>query len=1555
MSAPRVEQLLIQNGPIRGRELVLEQMPWYTSQSVRGKEYLDSITPAAAMLNMLGVPPSETNRVIVSTLCSEIRADVSDLTPRNLESCFKKRIMKWIPYGVLDNKTLQDTVVEVVNCIPVENITQELTVQFKIMWTEGKHKTYLRSLFNRFPLVTKQLVWLHHPNDVFYEELDTLFLEYTREASAISQMAQLSSGDRRAKIPSIERLRTYVHVGEAVVDLQKRGEYSDKLYQHTLQFIYDRFIESGNAIYGSLRTDLLTHLTVNGFPFRDPDNCRDLVKAVEKMMQFKFSTNEDNEGQIEELLSGVNNQLKDAFKVAGMREFKIQRLTNDYSASQTLSRTCKLSGKTGKRRGRAAVPVGGTLMYRNGKFHYETKVYKDHNDGEKPVDIVKVLKHAHHQNAIRINMGLDLNVKLLKDSILVYFNKLKYPKTFARLAPTSRLEDNTIIYIPTDDEILEHMQPGQGLSNHDVPLISCQKEPLWLILNDKKNGYLFSQPAVQALTDDEKAIYLAEIERPMDAGTLMDRVKERKYTKDLTAFLKDYFLIFDNCLKFWGNDQRFGTQLAKNLVGLAYRIVGRGYVNLLRKLKEYDLYRELAEVERLFSNKYDDYRSRQAEHKRMVTLAKEKLTKAGGKAIAPDPKQEVATATTPSAADPNEPAPSAPPPPPVAAPAPGPAEGQAPPAPAPGPAEEQAPPAPAEDSLSVQVMLNTQLKTLEHLRDIDRHKWFESSVGLNQLSKYSEIVTTPMSFADVETRARVGQYDTAEKFIADLNLIFDNCQKYHSSEASLFTPKNKKTFQNKARRLKNEAKTKLELFMRRAGIAAAPKPVKPKALVGLQQYSSGSQQVSVTVKLTKTKRLEKCLAYMMSAHLYDPYKIFPLNDLCRGVKVKEYFGDDEKFTYDAIKRKLSSGTYENEEGERQFTEDMSKMYGFAKRYYRKWGEDGFNYMWAQYSSDRLPAIVNEFTHSKGPFPGDDAGRKTAVEISHRNMMKLLIEVCKRDKVRPGPMKLVFSCPVSLRIFPNYTTIVGRAMDYLTMRRNLDSGQYTDPKDFLEDLHRIYDNCDKFNAGSVPIMKIVEKERAFVSQKSSEYFRSSGARHGKPSAKGAKPKSRSMSRGRGRPSASRGRGSRSSSRPRDEKATKKLLRNARGIVDVVMIFSSPPVRRALHAFVSELFRRSLFAKKATNAPAESTTGNDPGIDALEMSLMAGLHEEPGESMDVDGERPELADDFATKCVLPFQNNNLNRLSRWLCLGSCNKPELLHLDTMRYAHRSPNPFFCKSSLRLQDGTVREIDSYDFLLRNILPEIGKSFLDSYVSQRVAIGNGEDGGLSFTKWDSLLSESNDVRSDELPTEEDVAKQSGLLDVVREQFMSSVVHSVGAYDTPFLKAGLKSIVKTVDTERIITSFYRFPQALLGALVSITDNSGTADELSVDSSEKNLEIIRILSNNFFLPFLKNLQHEEKLEEKLKERNVSGHVFESYVLGHKTVAEFILHCWGDVRGRDEVKNLLPFVFLDSERVKRAKMLSLPAEKEPYARVYETLGNEWNASNGGANAKRRRLDD
>ena len=210
------------------------------------------------MLNLLGVPVAETNRVIVSTLCNEIRADIGDLTPGNLVSCFKKRIMKWIPHGVLDNKTLQDTVVEVVKCIPVENITQELTVQFKIMWQEGKHKPYLRTLYNRFPLVTKQLVWLHHLHEVFYEELDVLFLDYAREVSVISQMAPMSSGDRRAQIPSIERLRKYIHVGEEVADVQKRAEYSDKLYQGSLQYIYERFIETGNAIFGSLRCDLLS-------------------------------------------------------------------------------------------------------------------------------------------------------------------------------------------------------------------------------------------------------------------------------------------------------------------------------------------------------------------------------------------------------------------------------------------------------------------------------------------------------------------------------------------------------------------------------------------------------------------------------------------------------------------------------------------------------------------------------------------------------------------------------------------------------------------------------------------------------------------------------------------------------------------------------------------------------------------------------------------------------------------------------------------------------------------------------------------------------------------------------------------------------------------------------------------------------------------------------------------------------------------------------------------------------------------------------------------------
>ena len=73
-------------------------------------------------------------------------------------------------------------------------------------------------------------------------------------------------------------------------------------------------------------------------------------------MHFNLDSVDASEEQIDKLVTNVNNQLKDAFKVASMRDFKIQRLTNDYTSSQTLSRTCKLSGKGGKKgKGRLAI------------------------------------------------------------------------------------------------------------------------------------------------------------------------------------------------------------------------------------------------------------------------------------------------------------------------------------------------------------------------------------------------------------------------------------------------------------------------------------------------------------------------------------------------------------------------------------------------------------------------------------------------------------------------------------------------------------------------------------------------------------------------------------------------------------------------------------------------------------------------------------------------------------------------------------------------------------------------------------------------------------------------------------------------------------------------------------------------------------------------------------------------------------------------------------------------------------------------------------------------
>ena len=45
MSTTRVEQLLQSHGPKVARDLVLQQMPWYTSQRVRGQGYLDKHYP----------------------------------------------------------------------------------------------------------------------------------------------------------------------------------------------------------------------------------------------------------------------------------------------------------------------------------------------------------------------------------------------------------------------------------------------------------------------------------------------------------------------------------------------------------------------------------------------------------------------------------------------------------------------------------------------------------------------------------------------------------------------------------------------------------------------------------------------------------------------------------------------------------------------------------------------------------------------------------------------------------------------------------------------------------------------------------------------------------------------------------------------------------------------------------------------------------------------------------------------------------------------------------------------------------------------------------------------------------------------------------------------------------------------------------------------------------------------------------------------------------------------------------------------------------------------
>jgi hypothetical protein len=79
---------------------------------------------------------------------------------------------------------------------------------------------------------------------------------------------------------------------------------------------------------------------------------------------------------------------------------------------------------------------------------------------------------------------------------------------------------------------------------------------------------------------------------------------------------------------------------------------------------------------------------------------------------------------------------------------------------------------------------------------------------------------------------------------------------------------------------------------------------------------------------------------------------------------------------------------------------------------------------------------------------------------------LLEEVLKHDEARGG----IFSVPVPREEFPEYYELIKNPMDYGTMKKKLDNGEYRSAQSMQKDFVLVMQNCLKFNAADSEIVQ-----------------------------------------------------------------------------------------------------------------------------------------------------------------------------------------------------------------------------------------------------------------------------------------------------------------------------------------------------------------------------------------------------------------------------------------------------------------------------------------------------
>ena len=117
----------------------------------------------------------------------------------------------------------------------------------------------------------------------------------------------------------------------------------------------------------------------------------------------------------------------------------------------------------------------------------------------------------------------------------------------------------------------------------------------------------------------------------------------------------------------------------------------------------------------------------------------------------------------------------------------------------------------------------------------------------------------------------------------------------------------------------------------------------------------------------------------------------------------------------------------------------------------------------------IPAI-----QASGWSPEMDALSREPRRGRHYNTCREML-----SKVRSHNSAWPFKDPVDKDLVPNYYSIIASPMDLSTMDTRLESGFYTSPKLFIDDLKLIFSNCKQFNDASTIYAKTAVKLEKYM--------------------------------------------------------------------------------------------------------------------------------------------------------------------------------------------------------------------------------------------------------------------------------------------------------------------------------------------------------------------------------------------------------------------------------------------------------------------------------------------